>query len=164
MSIRSCIGELLPDGRVRAIYCHGDGGLHRGGVGWMLATFYASAERVASLLDLGDCSRLMPGLGQRHRFDRRMWNWSTFYGRDRGERGRSARVYADLEQFAAERAGYLYVEFLYAWAVGNWRVCEVDLESGLVSQWQSLAARLESVGRRVAGEREPGLDRDAKNS
>lgn len=147
MSTRSCIGEVLPDGRVRAIYCHGDGGLHRGSVGWTLATFYGSADRVASLLNLGDCSRLMPALGRRHRFDKAPANWSTFYGRDRGERGRAARVYADLEQFEVERAGWGHVEFLYAWARGGgWSVCEVDLESGLVSQWQSLAARLEGVG------------------
>lgn len=147
MSTRSCIGEVLPDGRVRAIYCHGGGGLHCGSVGWTLATFYASADRVASLLDLGDCSRLMPALGRRHRFGKAPANWSTFYGRDRGERGRAARVHADLEQFEVERAWWGHVDFLYAWARGSgWSVCEVDLESGLVSQWQSLAARLEGVG------------------
>lgn len=136
MATRSAIGEVLLDGRVRAIYCHGGGGLHRGSVGWTLATFYASAERVAALLDLGDCSRLMPALGRRHRFGEAPANWSTFYGRDRGERGRAARMHADLEQFEAERSGYAHVEFLYLWGLEGegWSVRDAD---GM-DEWMSL--------------------------
>jgi hypothetical protein len=138
MSTRSGIGVVMPDGSVFGIYCHSSGGFERGGVGWTLARFYASPERVVALLNLGDCSSLRPGLGRRHEFGKAPANWSTFYGRDRGEHGREVRVYRDVEQFVLERAGRAHVEFLYLWDRDRgWRVCEVGEVVGIdgVGEW-----------------------------
>jgi hypothetical protein len=114
MATRSGIGAMRPDGSVRGIYCHWDGDLSRGGVGWTLAKFYASSQRVESLFDLGDCSRLRPGLGQRHDFDNPRANWSVFYGRDRGERGRTAVMYDTVDEFVHAMVGR-HAEFVYVW-------------------------------------------------
>lgn len=144
MSTRSGIGVVMPDGSVSGIYCHSSGGLERGGVGWMLATFYASPERACELVKLGDCSRLQPGLGQRHQFGKAPANWSTFYGRDRGEQGRGFRAYRSVGEFVRQRAGFAHVEFLYALSCGGWRVCEVDAAAGVVGDWMPLAEALAS--------------------
>lgn len=142
MSTRSGIGVVMPDGSVCGIYCHSSGGLERGGVGWMLATFYASPERTLELVSLGDCSRLQPGLGQRHKFGKAPHNWSAFYGRDRGEPGCGFRAYRSVGEFVRQRAGCRHVEFLYVQACGGWRVCEVDAEAGVVGDWMLLAEAL----------------------
>lgn len=139
MATRSGIGVAMADGSVRGIYCHSSGGLERGGVGWMLATFYASRERACELVSLGDCSRLQPGLGRRHGFGKAPPNWSTFYGRDRGDRRSEFRVYRSVEQFVSERAGFGHIEFLYLWRDGGWWVCEVDLETDVIGEWVLLS-------------------------
>jgi hypothetical protein len=114
MATRSGIGAMRPDGSVRGIYCHRDGGLWRGGVGWTLARFYASSQRVESLLDLGDCSCLRPGLGERHEFDNPRMNWSVFYGRDRGEPDCNSGLYGTVDEFVHEMVGR-HAEFVYLW-------------------------------------------------
>jgi hypothetical protein len=146
MSTRSGIGVVMLDGSVCGISCHSSGGLEQGGVGWMLATFYASPERACGVVKLGDCSRLQPGLGRRHEFGKAPANWSTFYGRDRGEPGREFRRYLSVAEFVRERAGCLHAEFLYLLSSGGWQVCEVDLEAGVVSEWMSLAEVLTPAG------------------
>lgn len=146
MSTRSGIGVVMPDGSVRGIYCQYDGGLWRGGVGWMLATFYASTERACELVNLGDCLQLQPGLGQRHKFGKAPANWSTFYGRDCDERDSEFRMYRDVEQFVSERAGCGSVEFLYLWGLEGegWSVRDVFEVVGMdgIGEWMPLSAAL----------------------
>ena len=56
MSTRSRIGMLMPDGKVKSIYCHWDG--YPEGVGRKLQKYYTTPEKVEELLSLGDISSL----------------------------------------------------------------------------------------------------------
>lgn len=144
MSTRCGIGALMAGGRVRGIYCHQNGGPWRNGVGWMLHNFYASDERVARLLELGDCSELKPGLGQRHDFHSSRPNWSVFYSRDRGER-KPARVFDSVEEFIDDLSGQ-HAEFLYLWRGerGRWQVAETDSHRPLDIEWRPLHGLVEA--------------------
>ena len=97
MGTRSRIGMLLPDGRVRSIYCHWDG--YPSGAGRTLQDWWG--ESVIPLLNLGDLSVLGAEPGQDQGpgvFDARREladddprrAWCVAYGRDRGEQGTEA--------------------------------------------------------------------------
>ena len=83
MSTRSYIGLLLDDGRVEAIYCHGDG--YPSHNGFILNNFYCDIEKIKKLILLGDLSSLAEEIGEKHDFDRCPPNWCNAYSRDRGE-------------------------------------------------------------------------------
>ena len=54
--MRCLICKELPDGKVRGIYCHHDGGLR--GVGRTLLDCYADEKKIDALLNLGAISSL----------------------------------------------------------------------------------------------------------
>ena len=109
MSTRSGIGIDCGD-HIIGVYCHSDG--YPQGVGKILQEHYRDPSKVVSLLNLGDISSLDQDIGEKHPFFDRPKGSTTFYGRDRGDRGTAPRLYATREEFrdALRDSG---VEFFY---------------------------------------------------
>lgn len=132
MATRSLIGQLQPDGTVRAIYCHWDGDPDTAGA--TLAQHYATAARVSALLELGDLSDLraclQPAPGQVHSFSARAPGVCVAYGRDRGDPAEdcAATDYPDARAFYADAIGEDGpAEWAYLFApVSGWWVCGRD--------------------------------------
>ena len=123
MATRSTIAMVRSDGAVVKVYCHWDGYLEHNGD--ILIKYYNTAEKVAALLAHGDISSLGEQVGVQHPFSQFEGNISgeeydtlygtmtTYYGRDRGETGTEARVYADVARYEAsemEEFNYLFIE------------------------------------------------------
>lgn len=110
MSTRCAIAMKLPDGSVRAIYCHHDG--YVGGVGTILAGWYAVPEQVEALLALGDLSSL--GIT--------LTDGTIAYHRDRGECLKPAQCYPDVKAFLAKGMVDFDADYLYLHVDGEWLV------------------------------------------
>ena len=120
MATRSTIAMEFADGTVQQIYCHWDGYLEHNGK--ILAEHYSNPFILRDLIDLGDVSSLRPTVGTKHAFsklevpmdgeayDALYGDMTTFYGRDRGEDGVSAKKFKD---FADYRANHQYEEYEY---------------------------------------------------
>jgi hypothetical protein len=118
MATRSRIARRNTDGTFTSIYCHWDG--YPAGVGQTLASHYTEQDKVDSLIELGDLSSLGPLLGSKHSFgDDSFPDWTTAYGRDRGENC-PPEVSPDLQSLAKltrECGG----EWLYVWNGHGWQ-------------------------------------------
>lgn len=114
MSTRSNIGMLMPDGTVRGIYCHFDGYPEHHVP--LLTEHYATAERVAALIDLGDISTLDREIGDAHSFDSCPDGWCNAYGRDRGEKNVGADDYGSISEFDREANN----DYAYLFTAGAW--------------------------------------------
>ena len=111
MSTRSRIGMVMPDGKIRSVYCHNDGYLS--GVGQTLHTYYSDSIEIEALIDLGDLSSLDTDLAG-----------SVAYGRNRGEKDCAAIVSPTETDFLTIDSGQ---EFTYLWKGGKWVVwCVYD--------------------------------------
>ena len=113
MSTRSAIGYLTPNGNVRAIYCHWDGGVLNG-VGETLITEWQAAYRVAQLVESGDMSKLGVDLKD-----------SVFYGRDRGESDTDTNEFESILEFSSSYLGdgeYNDCEYVYLYTRDGWLV------------------------------------------
>ena len=120
MGTRSTIALEYADGTVQQVYCHWDGYLEHNGK--ILAEHYSNPFILRDLIDLGDVSSLRPTIGTKHAFsklevpmdgeayDKLYGEMTTFYGRDRGEDGVSAKKFKD---FADYRANHQYEEYEY---------------------------------------------------
>ena len=120
MGTRSTIALEFADGSVEQVYCHWDGYLAYNGQ--LLAEHYSNPFVLRDLIDLGDVSSLRPTVGTKHAFsklevpmdgeayDKLYGEMTTFYGRDRGEDGVSAKKFKD---FADYRANHQYEEYEY---------------------------------------------------
>jgi hypothetical protein len=120
MGTRSTIALEYADGTVEQVYCHWDGYLAHNGQ--MLQEHYSNPFILRDLIDLGDISSLRPTVGTKHAFsklevpmdgeayDKLYGDMTTFYGRDRGEDGASAKKFKD---FADYRANHQYEEYEY---------------------------------------------------
>ena len=120
MGTRSTIALEYADGTVEQVYCHWDGYLEHNGK--ILAEHYSNPFILRDLIDLGDVSSLRPTVGTKHAFsklevpmdgeayDKLYGEMTTFYGRDRGEDGVSAKKFKD---FADYRANHQYEEYEY---------------------------------------------------
>jgi hypothetical protein len=120
MGTRSTIALEYADGTVQQVYCHWDGYLEHNGK--ILAEHYSNPFILRDLIDLGDVSSLRPTVGTKHAFsklevpmdgeayDALYGEMTTFYGRDRGEDGVSAKKFKD---FADYRANHQYEEYEY---------------------------------------------------
>ena len=101
MSTRSLIGQVLPDGTIRSIYCHYDG--YPKGVGATLELFYRDSNTVSALLDVGDISslraELVPAPDREHTYNNPQDGVTVAYGRDREESGTEAREAASFSAF-----------------------------------------------------------------
>lgn len=110
MATRSAVGKEDQDGNVVGVYVHWDG--YPEGVGAILDEHYRDPAKVAALLELGSVSSLAPEIGERHPFNERREDWTTFYGRDRGEKDVGPKTFPNREEFRAglSRSG---AEFSY---------------------------------------------------
>jgi hypothetical protein len=117
MATRSAIG-ILKYGYITAVYCHWDGYIERG-VGQTLFEHYNSTAKVEELISNGDISSLGKEIGEKHDFNKRVENWTTFYGRDRGEKGLEAKKFShklDFHQYYnLSEYYYLYDEATSQW-------------------------------------------------
>ena len=120
MGTRSTIALEYADGTVEQVYCHWDGYLEHNGK--ILQEHYSNPFILRDLIDLGDISSLKPTIGTKHAFsqfevpmdgeayDKLYGDMTTFYGRDRGEDGVSAKKFASYEDYLLN---HQYEEYEY---------------------------------------------------
>jgi hypothetical protein len=121
MGTRSTIALEFADGTVEQVYCHWDGYLDHNGQ--ILLKHYSDPFVLQKLIDLGDISSLGIEIGKKHAFSHfelraeevqaykeLTENWTTFYGRDRGETGIAAKKFKDFEDY---KANHQYEEYEY---------------------------------------------------
>ena len=114
MGTRSAIGYKLPNGKIRAKYCHWDGYVE-GGVGQTLQEHYQAAWKIGRMVELGDMSELAAEIDD-----------CVFYGRDRGDSPRDvdAQDYDDFDDFTTSFEG---CEYFYVWNGNEWLVSTGNL-------------------------------------
>jgi len=154
MGTRSRIAVMHGD-NCKSIYCHWDGYLEYNGS--ILQKHYDSAK-ANNLVALGDLSSLKPEIGEKHAFSQfelraeevqaykeLTENWTTFYGRDRGETGVSAKKFKDYEDYVAN---HQYEEYDYilrnvdgkaTWFVSDHDGAYVTLESAIMDEQDRIA-------------------------
>lgn len=120
MATRSTIALEFADGTVGMVYCHWDGYLEHNGK--ILFEHYQDPFKLRRLIDIGDLSVLDVNIGDKHNFDSRPPNQSTFYGRDRDDVDANARYYKDIEDY---KQNHPYEEYEYILRNnGVWYVCD----------------------------------------
>jgi hypothetical protein len=151
MGTRSTIALEYADGTVQQVYCHWDGYLAHNGQ--ILLKHYSNPFILRDLIDLGDISSLKSTIGTKHAFSQfelraeevagfklLTENMTTFYGRDRGETGTSAKKFASYEDYLLN---HQYEEYDYILRNDNgvavWFVCDHDgayvtLESAIMDE------------------------------
>ena len=156
MATRSTIALEFADGTVEQVYCHWDGYLAHNGQ--ILLKHYSNPFILRDLIDLGDVSSLKPTIGTKHAFSHfelraeevaeykvLTENMTTFYGRDRGETGTSAKKFASYEDYLLN---HQYEEYDYILRNDNgvavWFVCDHDgayvtLESAIMDEQDRIA-------------------------
>ena len=155
MGTRSTIALEFADGTVEQVYCHWDGYLEHNGK--ILRDHYSNPFVLRDLIDLGDISSLKPTIGTKHNFshfgtaldqkeyDALYGEMTTFYGRDRGEDGVSAKKFASYEDYLLN---HQYEEYDYILRNDNgvavWFVCDHDgdyvtLESAIMDEQDRIA-------------------------
>jgi len=112
MGTRSAIGYKLPNGKIRAKYCHWDGYVE-GGVGQTLQESYQDAVKIGLMVELGDMSTLAAEIAD-----------CSFYGRDRGDTDVDAQDYDDFDDFTTSFEG---CEYFYVWNGNEWIVSQGNL-------------------------------------
>ena len=156
MGTRSRIGVMHGD-VCKSVYCHWDGYLEHNGR--ILQEHYGSDQspKANHLVALGDISSLGKEIGEKHAFSQfelraeevqaykeLTENWTTFYGRDRGEEGVE---FATDHTFAAflDRVEGCGAEYYYILKDGVWYCGSPDKGSKLVPLSEALAAIQETV-------------------
>jgi hypothetical protein len=148
MGTRSTIALEFADGTVQQVYCHWDGYLEHNGA--ILKEHYSDPFRLRDLIDLGDLSSLRPTIGTKHAFssfelpaaeraahEALVENMCTFYGRDRGETGITAKKFKDFEDY---KTNFQHEEYAYILRTdGNWYVKQYS------NDFELLKNALESV-------------------
>jgi hypothetical protein len=150
MGTRSTIALEFADGTVEQVYCHWDGYLAHNGQ--ILLKHYSNPFILRDLIDLGDISSLRPQIGTKHDFSHFSTEMSqeqytalygemtTFYGRDRGETGVSAKKFKDYEDYLAH---HQYEEYEYilrningkaTWFVSDHDGAYVELEQAIMDE------------------------------
>jgi hypothetical protein len=140
MGTRSTIALEFADGTVEQVYCHWDGYLAHNGQ--ILLKHYSNPFVLRALLDLGDISSLGENIGEEHPFsphasaaDKAAYDLAmeggatTFYGRDRGETGVSAKKFKDYEDYVKNHQ-YEEYDYILRQVDGKavWFVCDYDGE------------------------------------
>ena len=116
MGTRSTIGFVNSNGGVQGIYCHWDGYPEYNGQ--ILRDHYKTADRVRKLMNLGDLSSLGEKIGKKHDFmNNGDTKYCTAYGRDRGETGCEAQLYANEREFLRDDRGQ---DYSYLFKDGKW--------------------------------------------
>ena len=158
MATRSSVAVKLASGKTLAVYCHWDGYLQ--GVGKTLVNHYTSLDKIMELIVLGDISSLRPEIGAKHAFDNphkfgtqeynlhkeSVDDMTTFYGRDRSEKGVEFRAYDSPDEYV-KKYEYSGVEFFYLYDIteGEWLFTEAmdrpfESVSKVLDQLESIAA------------------------
>jgi hypothetical protein len=132
MGTRSTIAVKHGD-RIKAVYCHWDGYVEHNGK--ILLENYDSTK-ANFLVALGDISSLRKELGEKHPFSKfeckegeydeaKYENWTTFYGRDRGEDGTEWKSFGSeaewMDYYDGSGAEYYYVMDNGVWYVSAYR-------------------------------------------
>ena len=141
MGTRSTIALEYADGTVEQVYCHWDGYLEHNGV--LLSKHYSNPFILRDLIDLGDISSLRPTVGTKHAFsrlevpmdgeayDKLYGEMTTFYGRDREEKGTDSKKFVDYENYVR---CHQYEEYEYILRKdGNWYVKQHDNDYELLA-------------------------------
>ena len=161
MGTRSTIALEFADGTVEQVYCHWDGYLAHNGQ--ILLEHYSNPFILRDLIDLGDISSLGKIVGTKHPFSPHEGETqkalyeaamaqgaTTFYGRDRGENGVSARKFKDyadyVENHQYEEYDYILrsVEGEAVWFVSDHDGAYVPLVSAIMDE-QDRNAQEETV-------------------
>ena len=142
MGTRSVIGVMHGD-VCKAVYCHWDGYLEHNGR--ILQEHYDSAK-ANNLVALGDISSLGKEIGEKHAFSHfelraeevqaykeLTENWTTFYGRDRGEENVSWKTMTNWSQFEDFFNG-CGAEYAYIMRDGVWYVKQYSGELEVLGQ------------------------------
>jgi hypothetical protein len=132
MGTRSTIALEYADGTVEQVYCHWDGYVEHNGK--ILQDHYTDPFKLRELIDNGDISSLGKEIGSKHPFSPHgspadelayheavdLAGATTFYGRDRGEAGVSAKSFVDFQHYLVN---HQYEEYEYILRRdGNWYV------------------------------------------
>lgn len=135
MATRSTIAVEHRDGTVEQIYCHWDGYLSHNGE--ILNRHYRDYAKVCDLIALGDISSLGTQIGEQHAFDGSGDpEWTTAYGRDRGETDVGGRRFKDFADYSENMQAE---EYDYCWRDAQWWVSDhgggwVLLEEAIADQ------------------------------
>tara|TARA_Y100000593_G_scaffold66021_1_gene121551 strand:- start:35 stop:484 length:450 start_codon:yes stop_codon:yes gene_type:complete len=115
---RWMVGVEEPNGKVLATYGHWDG--HPSYVGKLLKKHYNNTALVKQLIKIGKqgISSLGKKIGKKHDFDmpyaeKEKLGYTTFYGRDRGEKGNMHQKFRDRQDFGYEHDQ----SYGYVWSV-----------------------------------------------
>lgn len=144
MATRSTIG-YFENGTLTAVYCHWDGYLSNNGA--LLFQNYNSMEKVKELVSLGNISSLGPVIGEKHPFDsygmsveekQKFADFTTFYGRDRGETGQQSKEFSDFDSYF-EHYNACGCEYFYVFSQGEWFYASDDDVMFGESKWNSLS-------------------------
>jgi hypothetical protein len=156
MGTRSTIALEFADGTVEQVYCHWDGYLAHNGQ--ILQKHYSDPFVLQKLIDLGDISSLGKEIGEKHAFSQfelraeevqaykeLTENWTTFYGRDRGETGADKKSFVDFQDYLAH---HQYEEYDYilrningkaTWFVSDHDGAYVKLEQAIMDEQDRIA-------------------------
>ena len=156
MGTRSTIALEYADGTVEQVYCHWDGYLEHNGQ--ILLKHYSNPFILRDLIDLGDLSTLRPTIGTKHAFSHfelraeevagfklLTENMCTFYGRDRGETGTSAKKFASYEDYLlnCQWEEYDYIlrndNGVAVWFVSDHDGAYVELEQAIMDEQDRIA-------------------------
>ena len=136
MATRSTIAIEHADGTVHNVYCHWDGYLDHNGR--ILLEHYSDPLIAEELVSLGSISSLKSTVGEKHRFDDTYdredprYQWTKFYGRDRGEEDTGPRVWKNFEDY---KLNHQYEEYEYILrSEGNWYVAQYNDEYQLLTE------------------------------
>jgi hypothetical protein len=156
MGTRSTIALEFADGTVEQVYCHWDGYLSHNGQ--ILLKHYSNPFILRDLIDLGDISSLGKEIGEKHAFSQfelraeevqaykeLTENWTTFYGRDRGETGADKKSFVDFQDYLAH---HQYEEYEYilrnvdgkaSWFVADHGDGYIELDAALEDERDRIA-------------------------
>jgi hypothetical protein len=137
MATRSTIAVKNSNGSVDVISSHWD--IYLECNGRILAEYYATRERAAELIALGDVSSLGPSIEcpPNHSFNVPVQGYTVFYGRDRNEPDCEPKHYDSLDEFVSQHRAE---EFNYLFSNDRWLV-----SADVIGNWKALVAMLESV-------------------
>ena len=127
MSTRAAIGMRLPDGTIKAVYCHNDG--YPDWTGAILGGWYKTPEQVRQLLDLGSLSilgpKLAPPRGTSHTFSAPQKDVTIAYHRDRSDPLEPGEIFATVEEYEAKAPDAFWASYLYLFEDGVWSFYDV---------------------------------------
>lgn len=125
MSTNSSIAMVMPDGKIKAIYCHWDGYVSHNGR--LLKEHYTSVRKIKRLLSFGAMSSLREKVGRKHSFDNMDSTSCTFYHRDRGDdiKDCKASIFSSIGYWRRNHrvmgCSYFYLFRDGAWICWDWQ-------------------------------------------